>query len=162
MGILEILENAKDAQPIGEINGKKAYSFRDYMDVTTASLYNKETLDLTRYNPDGSPAATPAPNVAVNVETTFMNRFRVREDRLDVVTDYWAIKEQSSGKIPYKQIPCYVIKRDGKNLKLEKMINVSDREFLEEFTGQLDRDAMELIQPLLVNNSGIEKEKLPI
>ena len=162
MNILEILENAKDAKPIGTIGDKKAYSFKDYMDVTTASMYNKETLDLTRFNPDGTPAATPAPNVAVNVETTFLNRFRVKDDELQIVTDYWAISEQASGKVPYKQIPCYVVKRENRHLKLDKMINVSDKEFLEEFTESLDRESMELVQPLLVNNAGIEKKKLPI
>lgn len=162
MNILEILENAKDAKPIGMIGDKKAYSFRDYMDVTTAAMYNKDTLNLTRYNPDGTPAATPAPNVAVNVENTFLNRYKVEDDKLYVVTDYWCIREQSSGMIPYKQIPCFIVKREGKNLKLDKMINISDKEFLEEFTGSLDRDAMELVQPLLVNNSGIDKDKLPI
>ena len=162
MNILEILENAKDAKPVGKINDKDAYSFKDYMDVVTASMYNKDKLELTRYNPDGTPAATPAPNVAVNVENTFLNRFRVKDDELQVVTDYWAISEQSSGKVPYKQIPCFVLKRENRHLKMTKMINISDKEFLEEFTEALDRESMELVMPLLVNNSGIEKKKLPI
>lgn len=160
--ILEILQDAEKAVPIGTVGEKEAYSYEDYMAVASGNMYNKKTLGLTKYNPDGTPAATPAPFVAVNPEHVFINRYKATDDRLYVVNDYWCISEQAKGKIPYKQIPCFVIKRDGKSLALDKMINISDKEFLEEFTRSLDEDSMKLIMPLLVNNSGIDKDKLPI
>lgn len=159
----EILDIAENAKPIAKVNGKEAVTFEDYMALASADNINNTDLGLTKFNPDGTPACTNVKRVAINVENFFINRYKLVRKTLWIVVDYYCISEQASGKIPYKQVPCYVISRgeDG-NLKLDKMTTVSDTEFLADFTHSLDREAMTEILPLLVKDTGITKDKLAI
>lgn len=163
MEMQRLLDGAKDAKPVAEFDGLKAYTFEDYVNVTSVEQMNNTELGLTKFNPDGSPAKTPTKYVAVNVENFFINRYRQVKKTIQVVIDYWCITEQVNGKIPLKQIPCYVISRneDGK-LQLDKIITVSDEEFLSSFKNSLDRESMEQILPLLKEAPAITKDKLAI
>lgn len=158
-----LLDGAKEARPIAQFDGLTAYSFEDYVNVTSVEQMNNTELGLVKFNPDGSPAKTPTKYVAVNVETFFMNRYRQVKKTIQVVIDYWCIVEQSTGKIPIKQIPCYVISRneDGK-LQLDKTITVSDEVFLADFNKSLDRESMEQILPLLNQAPAMTKDTLAI
>lgn len=159
----KILDGAANAKPIAEINGQTALSFEDYTNVATADTFNQTELGLTKFNPDGTPARTNAKYVAINPENFFINRYRQVKKTVQIVVDYWCISEQETGKVPLRQIPCYVISRneDGK-LQLDKVITVSADEFLADFTKTLDRESMEQILPLLKSDSGITKDKLAI
>ena len=162
--ITQILEDAKNIEILAiDSEGSQYVSFEDYVNATTADAVNKEGLGLIPLNPDGSPAGTPHKYVAVSLEQLFLNRYRVRDGKVEVVTDWWCITAQSSGRIPMSRIPCYVLGRDGKKLVYEKTITISDSEFLSDFTGSLDREAMTLILPLLAKKDhGVTKDKLPI
>lgn len=159
----EILDTAKNAKPVAMVNGKPAYSFDDYTALAAQDNINKVELDLTKFNPDGSPARTNTKMVAVNVEGLFLNRYRQVRKSIQLVTDYRCIKAQPTGKIPYKQVPCFIISRgeDGE-LKVDKQTTVSDNEFLSEFTHAFDRETMLGILPLLREGGGITKDKMPI
>lgn len=114
-------------------------------------------------NPDGSPAGTPVKMVAVNQENFYINRYRQVKKTYEIVTDYRCIKEQATGRVPYKQVPCYVISRnESGQLQLDRMKTVTDQEFLADFQKTLDSDAMREILPILANDTGITKDKLAI
>lgn len=63
-----------------------------------------------------------------------------------IVTDYRAIKEQSSGQIYASSVQALVIKNKGKKgeeeMYLESIRNVSDTEFINDFTGELSNISM--------------------
>lgn len=159
----EILDTAERAKPIAYVNGKEAVTYEDYMALAAVDNINNMDLGLTKFNADGTPAKTNTKRVAINVENFFINRYKQVKKSLYIVTDYRSIKEQASGRIPYAQVPCYVISRgeDG-DLKLDRLTTVSDKEFLEDFTRSLDRESMSQILPLLEGDTGITKDKLAI
>ena len=159
----EIITTAENAKPFAEINGIPAYTFDDYTALAAQDNINNVGLDLTKFNADGTPARTNTKAVAVNVENMFLNRYRQVKKTLQVVVDYRCIKAQASGKIPYKQVPCYVISRDENGqLRLDRQITVSDNDFLSEFTHSLDRESMTQIIPLMQGDVGITKDKIAI
>ena len=162
--INQILQDAENAEIIAiDDEGSKYVSFEDYVNLTTADTVNKGDLGLIPINPDGSPAGTPHKYVAVALDQLFINRYRVKDGKVEVVTDWWSINKQSSGQLPLSRIPCFVLARENKKLVYEKTITVSADEFLSEFTGSLDREAMTLILPLLAKKDhGVTKDKLPI
>lgn len=159
----EILDTAERAKPIAKVNGKDAVTFEDYMALASVDNINNMDLGLTKFNADGTPACTNVKRVAINVENFFINRYRMKKKELWLVNDYYCISRQASGQIPFAQVPCYVIVRgdDGK-LKLDKVTTVTDKEFLEDFKGSLDRESMTEILPLLTEDTGITKDKLAI
>lgn len=163
--INQILQDAENIEVLAiDSEGAQYVSFEDYVNATTADAINKDDLRLIPLNPDGSPAGTPHKYVAVSLEQLFLNRYRVKDGNLEIVTDWWSIQKQASGNVPYQRIPCYVVGRnDKKKLEYIKTISISDSEFLSDFTGSLDRDAMTLILPLLAKKEhGVSKDKLPI
>lgn len=163
--IQQILQDAENVEILAiDDEGSNYVSFEDYVNATTADTINKNDLSLIPLNPDGSPAGTPHKYVAVSLEQLFLNRYRVKDDKVEVVTDWWSISKQATGQLPMSRIPCYVLGRDkNKKLVYEKTISISDSEFLSDFTGSLDREAMTLILPLLAKKEqGVTKDKLPI
>ncbi len=159
----EILDIAEKAKPIAMVNGKEAVTFEDYVALASADNINNTDLGLTKFNPDGTPARTNVKRVAINVENFFINRYKIVKKSLYLVTDFYCISEQASGKVPYKQVPCFVISRNEEGqLKLDKVTTVSSDDFLENFTRSLDRESMTEILPLLADDTGITKDKLAI
>lgn len=162
--VTEILNDAKSANIIAVgPDGEQYVSFEDYVNCTVADVVEKRDLGLFEKNPDGSPAGTSKRWVAVSMEQLFLNRYSVKDGKLYVVTDWWCISEQQSGRIPIKNIPCYVIERKDKDLALDKVITVSDQEFLTDFTGVLDNKAMAQVLPLISRaGQATTKDKMPI
>lgn len=162
--ITEILNDAKEAKVIAiGPDGEQYVTFEDYVNCTVADVVEKRDLGLFEKNPDGSPAGTSKRWVAVSMEQLFLNRYSVKDDKLYIVTDWWCINEQQSGRIPIKNIPCYIIARDGKDLVLEKVVTISDHEFLTDFTGVLDNTAMAQVLPLISRaGQAATKDTMPI
>lgn len=161
--IKEILNDAENATIIAEgDNGEKYVGFEDYVNLTVADQVEGRVNVQFEVNPDGTPAATNAKYQAVNLETLFLNRYKVDGEKLYVVTDWWCISELKTGKIPLRQIPCYVVKREGKKLVYDSTTTVSDQEFLRDFTGTLDDKAMVQILPLISRGEDMTKDELPI
>lgn len=163
--IMDILNDAENAKiiAVGQ-NGEEYVSLEDYVTLTTADKINgKEALRAPEMNPDGTPAGSMYHYVAVSVEQLFLNRYKVDNDKVNVVTDWWSISEQDSGRLPRTRIPCYVIGRKGKELVCEKTITISGDDFLANYTKSLDREAMSQILPLIARrDKGITEDKLPI
>jgi len=151
MGILETLQEAKSIEPIAVKNGVKIVSFADAATLANADFINKEAqTGMRTYNPDGTLARSRKSFVAINEDSYFSNRYKVKSKKMYVVTDYRAIKEQSTGKCYIKNIPCYVFYRDenGK-LAIEKVQTISDSEFVSDFVNTLDKSAMRELLPLI-------------
>lgn len=162
--ITEILNDAKEANIIAVgPDGEKYVSFEDYVNCTVADKVEGRDLVPFETNPDGSPAGTSKKYLAVSFEQLFLNRYCVRDEKLYVVTDFWCINEMQTGRIPIKTIPCYVIAREGKDLKYVETTTVSDNEFLSDFTKELDYKAMAMVLPLISRQGEkLTKDKMPI
>lgn len=116
--IMEILGDAEKAQTIATgPNGEEYVSMEDYVNLTTADTINgKDALRVPEMNPDGTPAGSIYHYLAVDVRQLLLNRYAVKDDKLCVVTDWWSINEQDSGRLPRTRIPCFVIGRKDKKL----------------------------------------------
>lgn len=160
----ETIDKVEGIKPIEVINGVKVVTFEEQRDATVLDKQlGREDLGTVQINPDGSVARTPTKYAAVSPERYFINRCKKVKDTLYVVIDYRAIMDIPTGTIYQKQIPAFVIKRseDGKLFR-EKVVNITDDEFIADFTTILDREAMEAILPLCSTDVGVTKAALPI
>lgn len=159
----DLIDRSEKISPIAEHNGVKIVSFGEQRDAATMDSMNNTGLDTVQYNPDGSVARTPVKFAAVNLDNYYINRFKRVKDAYHIVVDYRSITEQASGSVYLKVIPAFVIKRnDDKKLYLEKVVTISDTEFIADFTQSLDRESMAQIVPLLVNGVGVSTSSLAI
>lgn len=150
MSLREILDRAERVKPVAEINGKKIMSYEDLRDISTAEINEGGKINIVEFNPDGTPRNSMTRNVATNLEHFYINRFKTVDKEMFIVRDYRAITEQSTGRVYAKRIPCYVVKRNEKGkLYLDRMVTVSDDEFIAEFTHILDHKSMSEVLPLL-------------
>lgn len=160
----DLIDRTGNVKPIAESHtGTKVVTFADQRDLATMDSMNNSGLNLVKYNSDGTVARTPIKYAAVNPASYFINRYKKAKDTLYVVTDYRAIKEQDTGSVYMKSIPAFAIKRNDKGeLTLEKVVTISDDEFLADFTKVLSREAMEQILPLIAVDEGITTDAIPI
>lgn len=150
MSLREILDRAERVKPVAEINGKKIMSYEDLRDISTAEINEGGKINIVEFNPDGTPRNSMTRNVATNLEHFYINRFKTVDKEMFIVRDYRAISEQSTGRVYAKRIPCYVVKRNEKGkLYLDRMVTVSDDEFIADFTHILDHKSMSEVLPLL-------------
>ncbi|MGM0175698.1 hypothetical protein [Enterococcus sp. DIV0800] len=167
----EILNEAEETQPLLKLNGMPVYNFKDAQAMNKAILAEEKFLGHRpadvgerQLSPDGlTYARSKIDHAAINPETFFENRYRkvaipVEEAaegekadvkikykvKYEVVIDYRAIKEQSSGNIYTNHIEVLVIgqSRMKGQLQVETIKTISPREFVEEFVGKLDQKAM--------------------
>lgn len=153
---------------ITNVKGTPIVSFEEQRDSAQEFIRDKVDYGLRKTNPDGSIARSNYHSAAVNMEWFYDNRFRVKDGKLQIVTaqtsDGWrAIQGAKTGMIGMKQVLAYVFVRDGKNLKYETTVTVSDEEFVTEFTEILDEEGMkEILLQLKNKETSKEKRKLPI
>lgn len=164
MSMRDILQAAEKVEPIAQRNGVKVVSFDDSTVMAQADLTNGVDLGNRIVNPDGTIARSRAPYAAVNLENFYANRYRKIGKVLRVVVDYRAIKEQASGRVYLKQIPCYEIARDEKSgeLELKKVCTISDTEFIGDYTHKLNREAMAQILPLITGGIDVTADDISI
>lgn len=159
----EIIDKTKDVKPVAEHNGVSIVSFEEQRDLAQLNKLENPGLETIQMNPDGTVARTPVRFAAVNLDNFYINRYKRVKDALYIVTDYRAIQEQSGGNIYAKQLAAFVVKRDAdKKLILDKVVTVSDTEFIADFTHTLNREAMAQIMPLLVSGVGVTTDDLGI
>lgn len=170
MGMKEIIESEKGkVKPIAERNGVKIVDYADAKELSDLEMYapTPDTGDRT-FNPDGSLARTRTLHLAINPERRFNNRYRLKgklgERKLQIVVDYRALQEQASGRVYLKSIPCYEISKGEDGYKLDRIITVSDTEFISEFTDKLSVELMKQIAPLIEDggNEISETKVMPI
>lgn len=164
MGMLEVLEEARNVKPITRRGGVDLVTFEDQTKIAQADLTEKVDLTPRTLNPDGSIARSRYTNAAISPESYFINRYKVKQYKLYIVTDYRAIKEQSSGRIYTSTVPAYVLKRnkEDKTLEYEGVVQIGDQEFVSDFTKQLNREAMEEVLPLIYLAEDYSSDNLPI
>lgn len=163
----EILRKADGVHPIGERGGRKIMSFEDQMALATKenmeSTVNKslgkESGDLggIKWNPDGSLARTKGNTAAVNLDNFYLNRFKKVKNKYYVVTDKRAIKGQQTNAVPYPHITAYVIGEEEGRIVCEKMVTISDKDFLADYTHTLDHASMKQVLDA-IESTGVEME----
>lgn len=159
----EAIEKTEKIKPIAVENGIPIVSFEEQRDLAVLDKMTNPELGQLQMNHDGSVARTPVRAAAVNLDNYYINRYKKVKSTILVVTDYRAIKEQSTGSVYLKQIPAYTIARDAEGkLYLASVVNVSDSEFIADFTHTLNREAMSQIMPLIVNGVGVTADDLMI
>lgn len=147
----EVMDAAREVTPIAERNGTKILNYQDY--ATLASQRNIEekngelvdTGDRT-INPDGTIGKSRTPFTAVNESKVFDNRYRIKgkigpDREMQVVIDERIMNDLQNGRelCAKKQVPCYCIKKNEEGVYyLDRMIMVSDVEFMAEFTEKLN------------------------
>ena len=154
MSILEDLSKAKKkAKPYAVVGGREVYDYDSLekkveIDQAEAKVGGgqvdlgemKPTKDGWGYTDMGNSFS------AIPQDILFINRYKKENDAYLIVTDYRAIKEQSSGQIYASSVQALVIKNKGtkgeEEMYLESIRNVSDTEFINDFTGELSNISM--------------------
>lgn len=182
MDILKSILSENEVTPLGSLNGTPLYSFEDAQRINKIGLVKEKIqgkeveFGERPMRPDGLGYLETKSN-AIAVPTSFFeNRYRkvevketivdektkkekevVKDVYYEVVTDYRACKEQSSGRVYTTTIHVYQIgaKKDSKgndDLLLIGQRNISDTEFINEFKGKLNKESMVKILKLISNN----------
>lgn len=158
--ILEILKMAESVEPIMEKNGTKIVNYDDANVLAAEELIEGDRdIGVRTMNPDGTLARSRVRFAAVNEDSLYENRFRVvtegKEKKVQIVVDRRAIRDQSTGRIYTARVPAYQIQRDDGKLKVEKILTVSDNEFIGEFVEKAGKKDMVEIMPLL-DSAGLD------
>lgn len=171
MGILEEFMSKELPKPIGSANGVPIYTFEDMQEVNNHKLMEEKLtgkdaeLGTRPINPDGTYTSVRKLGSAVNIDRYLANRMRIVKDGTKVlyhiVDDYRAIQEQKNGRVYTNVLPAYVITANNHKLNYVETINVSDKEFINEFTKQLSNEDMIEVKKILPVNAG-EVEKVHI
>lgn len=139
-GMKEFLERAEQVQPYDEVDGEKVVSFADFQALGVQDQIEGRDLGVRKMNPDGTVASSRHPFVAVNPDKAYANRYMMSGKTLKIVTDYRAISEQAKGQIYATKLQVYEIVRntDTKLLEVKAISTVTDKEFIEKYTRELD------------------------
>lgn len=160
MSILETLKQAEAVKPLMTKNGIKVVSFEDAKLLSEAErIEGVPDTGIRAMNPDGSMARSRVTVAGVNKDVLYENRYRLIKEgegkdekaKIQIVVDKRAIKDQSTGKIYTARVPAYQIIRERGKLKVEKVLTVSDIEFIGDFNSKAGEKDMVEILPLLDN-----------
>lgn len=156
-------------KPMAEKDGQVYVTFDEAATMNSVHAEEGKGTGMQLRNPDGSLASTGKTVHAINPDYFFANRYKLKGKKLHVVSGhdtigYRCIKEQSSGHIYIKTIPCYIIARNEKGeLVLEKQTTISDTEFISDFTNTLDHKSMAEILPLITEHGNeMTADSMPI
>lgn len=171
--LLDILEQAKDIEPIAIRNGVKIYSVDDARAVMQANaLEGEESLPLLTRNPDGSIARSRSNISIINENDLYDNRCYRKKTPGQGSDEYWVVSTATTSgyrairqRMNDEQIYAYVIGRDKESgeLKLKRVTTVSASEFKTDFTHKLDQKSMKAILPFIAEQEeGITPEEISI
>lgn len=167
--LLDKEEEILQSRVIAEKEGALFVTFEDAAVLNSVNAYDPKGTGMKTLNPDGTLASTGKKVHALNPDFFFLNRYKVKNKKLYVVSGhtvdgYRCIKEQPTGRVFIDNIPCYVIARDeDKNLFLEKVITVGRSEFISDFTNILNRESMAEILPLIAEHGAeVTADAMPI
>lgn len=164
--MMQAIQDADKVKPFAELNGKPVVTFEEYNDLVSRDHYMKSVPGIVPVDDRGLPTASLTNYVAMNPDVMFQNRYRVVKDKgrqvMQVIIDRRAIDEQSRGMVYKTSLPAMCLVREDDELRYEKTVLVSDREFLSEFTHHLTNEAMATIAPLLVGGEDPTADSLPI
>lgn len=165
----ELYDKADAVKPMAEKDGQLYVTFEEASVLNSVNAEEGKGTGMQLRNPDGSIASTGKTVHAVNPDYFFANRYKLKGKKLHVVSGhdtigYRCIKEQSSGHVYVKTVPCYIIARNDKGeLVLEKQTTISDTEFISDFTNTLDHKSMAEILPLITEHGNeMTADSMPI
>lgn len=165
----ELFEKADNVRPIAEKDGQKIVDFNDAAVLNSVNAYEGAGTGVQVRNADGTLASTGKTVHAINPNYFFANRYKVKGKKLHVVSGhepngFRCIREQERGRLHVKTVPCYVFSRNDKGeLELEKVITVSDTEFISDFTHTLNNKSMAELLPLITSyGNEITADEMPI
>ena len=166
----ELFAKADKVKPMAEKDGQVYVTFDEASTLNNINMLNKENTGMQVRNKDGSIASTGKTVHAINPEYFFLNRYKKKNKTTMLVVSgheevgYRCIKEQESGSVFVKTIPCYVFVRgDDGELKLDKLSTVSDSEFISDFTNTLTHKAFAEILPMITQyGKGMTADEMPI
>ena len=150
--VLDTLKKADAVQPIAEKDGMKVVSFDDAVLLAQAEIIeNEPDVGIRHLNPDGTLARSKVTIAAVNEDSMYDNRFRRmgQKKMIQIVVDKRAIRDQATGKIYTARVPAYQIVRENGRLKEDRILTVSDDEFIGEFVEKAGKKDMVEILPLI-------------
>lgn len=169
MSILESIMQEADVKPISTVNGKNVYTFADAVKVN-----NKERAEEVlegkvdfgnRVTREGGLcyANTKCHSVAVNLDNYYLNRYRKikKDDKTtiyEVVTDYRAIKEQSTGRVYTNNIVVEIVENSKTGIKYVGKKTISDIEFINSFKNSLSHEALSQIASAILSAQKGQKE----
>lgn len=176
-----LLSEDNTVTPMGEINGKTVYSFEDIQKVNTLRLA-KERLNGKRIDfgeretrQDGLGYTQTKTDVVALPTTFFENRYKKstfnKETVYEVVTDWRACREQSTGHVYTNNVLVYIIgsskvtEAEAKQgiqpeLVLKGTKQISDTEFIDEYKQKLNQQSMVRIFKLLDLRDNFEEDEL--
>lgn len=165
-----LYEKADSIKPLAEKDNEVWVTFEDAAVLNSLEAEEPSGTGMQTRNADGTIASTGKRVHAINPDYFFLNRYKVKGKKLHVVSGhepvgYRCIREQSKGRTFVKNIPCYVFSRDTetKNLVLEKVVTISDNEFIADFTNTLDHQSMAELLPLITSyGNGVTADSMPI
>lgn len=152
--VLETLKKADAVEPIAEKDGMKIVTFEDAVLLSQAEIIeNTEDIGVRQLNPDGTLARSKVTVAAVNEDAMYDNRFRQvgNKKMIQMVVDKRAIRDQRTGKIYTARVPAYQIVRENGRLKIDRILTVSDDEFIRDFVEKAGKKDMAEIYPLISN-----------
>ncbi len=158
MSILEEILTQTKAVPIAKINGIDVFDFSEGQKMNKLHLAEEkltgksDELGEREVSADGMHFSNSKTRVKViNPERYFSNRFRIKKNGqkkvLEMVIDYRAIEDQSTGRIYTNVINTYLIGKEGNDIKLLGQDKITDKVFCNEFTSALSvKDAVKIYQ----------------
>lgn len=168
MGILEEIIKQSDVSPVANVNGRNVYTFADAVRVNNkqkAEEVIEGKMDFgTRETRDNGLCykRTEARAVAFNPENFYINRYKKMKAKdkvlYEVVTDYRAVKEQNVGQIYTSTISVDLVEQTKDGLTYVGQKKISDIDFVNEYKGMLNQDAMKQIAIAILKG----KEAQPI
>lgn len=166
--ILEGILNQTEATPISNVNGKNVYTFNDAVKVTNRELAEeklngkREEFGERETRENGMAyTKTKCSSVAINPENYFSNRYKkVKEEGktiYEVVTDYRAIKEQSTGRVYTNNIivDMVSVKAEPKGKQKIEYVGkktISDSEFINDYKSYLNVEAMQKVASVIISS----------
>lgn len=143
VGLKEFLDRAENVQAYEEVDGTRLVSFSDFRDLGIQDQIEGGDIGVRKMNPDGTVASSRHPFAAVNPDKAYANRYMMSGKTLKIVTDYRAIMEQASGQVYATKLQVYEIVRntDTKLLEVKGVSTISDKEFIEKFTHELNMES---------------------
>lgn len=162
MGVLEEIIKNGEATPIANVNGRNVYTFSDAVRVNNKEraeeIYEGKVDFGNREVREGGLCytRTQCHTVAVNPDNYYLNRYRKKKEETktiyEVVSDYRAIKEQSTGRVYTNNIVVDMVENSKDGLKYVGRKNISDTEFINEFKNNLNNESFQKIASVILES----------
>lgn len=168
MGVLEQIISQSEAKPVANVDGRNVYTFTDAVKVNNKQkaeevIEGKMDFGQRETRDNGlCYKRTEARALAFNPENFYINRYKKvkTKDKIvyEVVTDYRAIKEQSTGSIYTSNVVVDIVgttKEGGLTYIGQKQI--SDVDFVNDYKSMLNQESMKKVAEAILKG----KESTP-